>query len=255
MAAVFTGVGVALVTLFRETGDLDAAATAGLAARLVQAGVQGVVVAGTTGEAATLEPDERAELVAAVRAEVPAGVPVIAGAGAASGRQAAEHARRAFDAGADAVLVLSPPRVPDPRPYYDVVARAAAGRPMLAYHFPQASAPGIPVDLLPDLPVSGVKDSSAETERLLVELDTFDGDVYVGAATILAMAGSVGATGAVLALANAEPEACVRAFAGDGDAQRSLLRAHLAATRDFPAGLKSLVAARFGTGEAARQGR
>ena len=254
MATVFTGVGVALVTLFREDGDLDAAATAGLAARLVDLGVRGVVVGGTTGEAATLEPEERVELVTAVRDAVPREVPVIAGAGAAGGRQAADHTRRAFDAGADAVLVLSPPRVPDPRPYYDVVARAADGRPVLAYHFPEASAPGIPVELLADLPVTGVKDSSANPERLLVELESFDGDVYVGSATMLVMAGAVGATGAVLALANAEPEACVRAFAGDGKSQRSLLEAHLAATRNFPAGLKSMIATRFGTGETTRQG-
>ena len=136
-----------------------------------------------------------------------------------------------------------------------MVAGAAAGRPVLAYHFPQASAPGIPVELLADLPVTGVKDSSADPERLLVELETFDGDVYVGSATILAMAGAVGAAGAVLALANAEPEACARAFAGDGKAQRSLLEAHLTATRNFPAGLKSLVATRFGTSETTRQGR
>jgi 4-hydroxy-tetrahydrodipicolinate synthase len=254
MAAVFTGIGVALLTLFRENGDLDADATGDLAARLVDLGVRGVVVCGTTGEAMTLEADERVELVTAVRAAVPAHVPVLAGTGAASGRQAAVLTARAFDAGADAVLVLSPPGVADPRPYYDGVAKAAADRPVLAYHFPLASAPGIPVELLPELPVVGVKDSTADPERLLLELDTFEGDVYVGSPTMLTMAGAVGAAGAVLALANLDPEVCARAFAGDGTAQRALLRTHVAAAREFPAGLKAMVAKRFGVGRGVRQG-
>jgi 4-hydroxy-tetrahydrodipicolinate synthase len=251
---VYTGVGVALVTLFRDDGELDEAATADLAARLVAAGVRGVVVGGTTGEASTLDAAERVRLVRAVRDAVPGDVPVLAGTGGPTGRQAAAFTTQAFDAGADGVLVLSPPRVPDPRPYYDTVAAAAGDRPLLAYHFPAASAPGIAVDLLPQLPVTGIKDSSADPERLLVELDTFAGDVYVGAAPMLTMAGAVGARGAVLALANAIPETCVAAFDGDGKAQRELTRAHLDATKDFPLGLKALVAKRFGTGTAARLG-
>ena len=161
----------------------------------------------------------------------------------------------AFDAGADAVLVLSPPGVADPRPYYDGVAKVAGDRPVLAYHFPRSSPPGIPVELLPDLPVAGVKDSSGDPERLLRELDTFGGDVYVGSAAMLAMAGVVGAAGAVLALANVDPQACARAFAGDGAAQRALLGSHLAAGRDFPAGLKALVAERFNVSRTVRLGR
>src|SRR5438270_8489095 len=107
--SLFTGVGVALVTLFRDDGALDAPATGELAARLAELGVRCVLVAGTTGEAAALTPDERDELVAAVRATLPADVPVLAGTGAPTGRQAAALTERAFGAGADAVLVLSPP--------------------------------------------------------------------------------------------------------------------------------------------------
>ncbi|HEU5265876.1 MAG TPA: dihydrodipicolinate synthase family protein, partial [Jatrophihabitans sp.] len=145
MAALFSGVGVALVTLFDDDCNLDAPATADLAARLVDLGVRAVLVAGTTGEAATLTPEERRAVVGAVRAAIPTNVPVLAGSGAPTGRQAAELTERVFDAGADAALVLSPPGVADPRAYYDRVAKAAAARPLLAYHFPTASSPGIPV--------------------------------------------------------------------------------------------------------------
>src|SRR3954470_18869314 len=149
--ALFTGVGVALVTLFDDDGGLAAKPTGELAARLVDLGLTAVLVAGTTGEASTLTPEERDELVSVVRDALPAGVPVIAGTGGPTGRQAAVLTERAFGAGADAVLALSPPGAAALRRYYDLVAAAAAG-PVLAYHFPGASAPGIPVDVLADLP-------------------------------------------------------------------------------------------------------
>jgi 4-hydroxy-tetrahydrodipicolinate synthase len=252
--ALFSGVGVALVTLFDDDGGLDAPATSRLAAQLADAGVRAVLVAGTTGEAATLSPDERATLVGAVRQALPAGVPVLAGAGAPSGRQAAELASRAFDAGADAVLALSPPGVADPRPYYDRIAKAAGGRPLLAYHFPVASSPGIPVEALAELPVTGLKDSSGDPGRLLHELEIFGGDLYTGSSSLLTMSGAVGAAGALLALANARPELSAAAFAGDGAAQLRLAADERAARASFPAGLKRLVADRFGVSAVTRVG-
>ena len=179
---LFSGVGVALVTLFQDDGTLDAAATAGHAARLVELGIRAVVVAGTTGEASTLAPGERRELLRAVREAIPpgAGVPVIAGTGAPSARQAAALTSDAREGGADGVLVLSPPGSPDVRPYYEAVAGAAAGMPVLAYHFPAVSPPGIPVPVLATLPVQGCKDSSGDADRLLETIDVWGGPLYVG---------------------------------------------------------------------------
>jgi 4-hydroxy-tetrahydrodipicolinate synthase len=251
---LFTGVGVALVTLFSEDGGLDAGATADHAARLAALGVRAVVVAGSTGEAAALDSGERLALLDAVRKAVPADVPVIAGTGAPSARQAAALTAAAVDHGADGVLAASPPFTADPRPYYDAVAKAAGSVPVLAYHWPALSPPGIDLAVLADLPVAGLKDSTGDAERLLAELGAWDGPVYVGASSLLIMAGLVGAAGAILALANAEPEACAAAFAGDGDAQRDLAAAHFAALRSFPRGVKELTAKRFGTSSAARMG-
>jgi 4-hydroxy-tetrahydrodipicolinate synthase len=254
MAALFSGVGVALVTLFDDDANLDAPATADLAARLADLGVRAMLVAGTTGEAATLTPEERTQIVEAVRAAVPASVPVIGGGGAPSGRQAAVLTERVFDAGADAALVLSPPGVADPRPYYDRVAKAAAARPLLAYHFPAASSPGIAVDLLPDLPISGLKDSSGDAGRLIDEMATFDGDLYTGSPTLLTMCAAVGGAGALLALANSHPELCIAAFEGDGRAQVELAAAHRTASANFPGGIKKMTAERFGVSALARVG-
>ena len=251
---LFTGVGVALVTLFRDDGALDAPATADLAAQLVGLGVRCVLVAGTTGEAAALTADERDALVGAVRAAVPADVPVLAGTGAPTGRQAAELTERAFAAGADAVLTLSPPGVADPRTYYEAVAKAATG-PLLAYHFPGAAAPGIPVDLLPDLPVAGLKDSSGDAARLLHEREAFAGDLWTGAASLLSLSGGIGAAGGLVAAANTAPGECVAAFAGDGAAQVRVAALDRAASVDFPAGYKRATAERFGVSAVTRVGR
>jgi 4-hydroxy-tetrahydrodipicolinate synthase len=251
---LFTGVGVALVTLFGVDGEVDAKATAGHAATLVGLGVRAVVVAGSTGEAATLDREERVALLEAVREAVPAGVPVLAGTGAPSSRQAAVLTRDAREHGADGVLVLSPPGSRDLPGYYRAVADAAGELPVLAYHFPRASAPGVPVELLDELAVGGLKDSSGEMERLLTELTGYHGWVYTGSSALLAAAGPLGCTGAILAVANAEPERCLAAFAGDVGAQRELVGAHLAAQRDYPIGLKTLVADRFGTSAAVRLG-
>jgi 4-hydroxy-tetrahydrodipicolinate synthase len=251
---LFRGVGVALVTLFDDAGELDAKATAGHAATLVDLGMQAVVVAGSTGEAATLSAEERVALLTEARRTVPAGTPVLAGTGAPSARQAAAFTRDAREHGADAVLALSPPGSVRLPAYYAAVAEAAAGLPVLAYHYPKSSQPGIPVELLRELPVQGTKDSSGDPERLLAELHGFGGWLYVGASSILTMAGALGCPGAILAVANADPERAAAAFAGDADAQRALYASHLAARREFPHGLKGLMADRFGTSTATRVG-
>lgn len=251
--AIFEGVGVALVTLFDDDGALDAPASARLAAQLVELGIRAVVVAGTTGEAATLEATERLELVAAVRGAVDASVPVIAGTGAPSARQACALTRAALDHGADAVLALSPPRAHDLAAYYEAVADAAGGSErVLAYHFPAVSPPGIPVDVLQSLPVAGCKDSSGDAGRLLEQTVGFAGDLYTGSSALLSYAGPLGCAGAILALANVEPERCARALQGDSLAQRELDGPHRAANNRFPAGLKEMVALRFGTGTRVR---
>src|SRR5688500_13581080 len=106
---LWTGPAVALVNLFDADAAVDAKATAAHAARLVEAGIRGVLVNGSTGEAAALTDAERVELVAAGRQACP-GVPVVAGASGDRWQQAAVRVAGAIDAGADAVLV-APPRL------------------------------------------------------------------------------------------------------------------------------------------------
>jgi 4-hydroxy-tetrahydrodipicolinate synthase len=252
-SAVFKGVGVALVTLFDQEGELDAPATADHAARLVDAGVSAVIVAGTTGEASTLASDERVDLVLAVRNAIEERVPVIAGTGAPSTRQAVVLSKQAADAGADALLVLSPPSTADPRGYYERVA-SAVEVPVLAYHFPQVSSPGISVDTLRELPVQGLKDSSGDAQRLIVEADELPVGLYTGDAGLVLLAAAIGCSGAILALANVDPEGCVRAWKGDGPVQRELVNGHRAGALAGIAGLKRTLCALQGTSPVTRIG-
>jgi 4-hydroxy-tetrahydrodipicolinate synthase len=251
--APFEGVGVALVTLFDRNGGVDAPATAAHATQLVEAGVRGVVVAGSTGEAATLDPDERSAVLAAVRDAVDGRVPVLAGTGAPSGRQAVALSQRAVDGGADALLVLSPPGVDDPRGYYDAVV-AAVDVPVLGYHFPAASRPGISVDLLPELPIAGLKDSTGDPERLALEAGALTVGLYTGSASVLLQGRAMGCSGAILALANVDPVGCTEAWEGDGACQRELINGHRVGALAGIAGLKRTLAALRGTSPVTRIG-
>lgn len=253
-AAVFEGVGVALATLFTDDEGVDFDATAAHAARLVDLGVSAIIVCGTTGEVDALSDEERLTLLSGVMDAVGDRVPVVIGTGHTSARDTRRLTAAAAELRPAAMLIRSPPQVADPRRFYTDAADAANGVPVLAYHFPAVSPPGIPLDLLAELPVAGCKDSSGDPTRLLATLDAFDRPLYVGSAALLSLAGGVGVTGAILALANVQPELCVAAFAGDGDAQRKLVPAHLASTRDFPHGLKAIMADRFATSTRARLG-
>ncbi|MGI8793493.1 MAG: dihydrodipicolinate synthase family protein [Acidimicrobiales bacterium] len=225
---IFLGVGVALITLFDDDLAVDVGATAAHARTLVDLGVSAVLVAGSTGEPESLTRDERSALIAGVREALPPAVPVLA---------------------------LSPPFAPDPRPYYDALA-AACEVPLLAYHFPDRSSPGIPLEALVDLPVAGLKDSSGSVDRLLSTFEAWDGPIWPGSSALVCTAAALGCPGVILALANAEPDRCVAAFAGGGDgaAQRRLTPSHQAQRGRFPHGIKALTAARFGTSTRTRMG-
>lgn len=241
---LFRGVGVALVTIFDADLELDTAATADLAARLVDLGVSAVVVSGTTGEAFALDRAERVALIEATRRAVR--VPVIAGTGAPSTRQAVELTLDAVAAGADGILALTPAGMADPRPYYAALRQAAGGAWLAGYHFPAISPPGIGLELLDDLDIDACKDSTGDAERLLTEVVDHTTPIYPGSSALVGLAGQLGAPGVILAAANAAPELCIQAFEGDGAALKDLAPVHAATSRRPPDGIKAATAARFG---------
>lgn len=103
----FVGVFTALVTPFRD-GRLDLPALDALVDRQLAAGVAGLVPCGTTGESPTLSDDEQQAVIARVAARAGGRAQVLAGAGSNSTAHAVHLARRAADAGADGLLIVSP---------------------------------------------------------------------------------------------------------------------------------------------------
>lgn len=249
---VFTGVAVALVTFFDEHGHVDAAATAKHAAHLASRGVRAVVVAGTTGEAQHLSMKERLQLFDAVRAEVPAEVPVILGTGCLSaGVSVTKLTTMAAEHKASAALVLSPHRG-DIREFYGEVVHAAGSMPVLAYHYPAISEPGITMEELRALKVAGIKDSTGDAERMLDMTSWYKGWTYTGSATMAYFSGQIGCTGAILAAANLEPELCAEAWAGNVRAQKDLIHAHKIVAHEGVKGVKQELARKFHTSTACR---
>lgn len=159
------GVFTALVTPFTEAGRLDEAGLRRLVRRQIEEGVAGLVPVGTTGEGATLEPDEHRRVVEVVVEEArsaPRPVPVIAGAGTASTGKSADLARACRQAGADALLVVTP--------YYNKPTPAG----LVAHFRTVAEAGALPV-VLYDVPGRTGLHMSAETVLQLAAEEPFVG--------------------------------------------------------------------------------
>lgn len=147
--ARFGEVLTAMVTPFADDGSLDLDAAATLARWLVDHGSDGLVVAGTTGEAPTLSVQEHLDLARAVREAVT--VPVIVGTGSNDTAHAITTTKAAESLGADAVLVVSPYYNKPPQAgiesYYRDVA-AATSLPVIAYDVPGRTGRRVATDVL-----------------------------------------------------------------------------------------------------------
>jgi 4-hydroxy-tetrahydrodipicolinate synthase len=167
----FKGVFTALATPFRD-GAVDETALVALVERQIAAGVHGLVPAGTTGEGATLMPEEHRRVVA-LTVEVAAGrVPVIAGAGSNSTAEAIALATQAREAGADAALVVTPyynrPSQEGLYRHFEAVAQAV-DLPVVIYNVPSRTSVDIANDTLARLSglpnIIGIKDATADLGR------------------------------------------------------------------------------------------
>lgn len=243
---LFSGAGVALLTLFDDRGTLLVDDTANFAATLAGEGAACILVAGTTGESWTLTPDERLGLFTAVRAAVPADVPVLAGIGALDADRALSLAADVAGSGADAALCFTP-RDEAPSPFYDKVRAAVGDLPLLAYHFPAVGYAPLPVDKLTTLPIDGIKDSSGDPGRLVATSRVLARGVYTGSALLASLAAAIDVDGALLALGNVAPAAAAAAVTGDSGGQRELALLHSQLAGDVPPrAVKRLAAERYG---------
>src|SRR5471030_1467841 len=157
----FRGSFTALVTPFKN-GSLDEAAFRALVSWQIAEGTHGLVPVGTTGESPTLSHDEHKRVVAWCIDQAKGRVPVIAGAGSNSTKEAIDLSKYAEAAGADAVLIVTP--------YYNKPTQEG-----LYQHFKAINnAIGIPI-IIYNIPARSVVDMSVETMTRLFELKNIAG--------------------------------------------------------------------------------
>jgi 4-hydroxy-tetrahydrodipicolinate synthase len=157
----FRGSFTALVTPFNN-GSLDEKAFRGLVDWQIAEGTDGIVPVGTTGESPTLSHEEHRQVVEWCIEQANGRVPVVAGSGSNSTREAIELSQHAEKAGADAVLIVTP--------YYNKPTQEG-----LYQHFKAINdAIGIPI-IIYNIPIRSVIDMSVDTMKRLFELENIAG--------------------------------------------------------------------------------
>lgn len=164
---------VALVTPMEEDGSLDVEGLKALVEFHIAQGTDGIVAVGTTGESATLDPEEHCEVIRLVVGQARGRVPVIAGTGSNSTTEAIALTREAKAVGADACLLVTPyynkPTQQGLYLHHKAIAEAV-DIPQILYNVPGRTG----CDLLPEtaarisqIPgVMGIKDATGKLERL-----------------------------------------------------------------------------------------
>src|SRR4051794_13475184 len=183
----------AVVTPFDDDLNIDEDSFVALLKHLAEHGSDGVVVAGSTGEAATLDDDEHVGLVELAVQERPhPDFTIVAGAGSNDTRHAVHLTERVTAAGADAVLSVTPYYVkPTPRglkQHYAAVA-GATDKPVLLYNIPSRTALDIPNDLLAEIGavaanITGVKQANNDNLAPIDGLEIYAGNDDIFAATL-----------------------------------------------------------------------
>jgi 4-hydroxy-tetrahydrodipicolinate synthase len=190
----------AMVTPFDAQGRVDEAAAVNLMHHLADHGSDGLVVCGTTGEATTLTDDEHVRMIELAVQEMGERMSIVAGAGSNDTRHAVHLTERCTEAGAHAILSVTPYyNKPNRRGivrHYEEVARAT-DKPIPLSHIPGRTGTNMPPDLLAELAqiehVEGVKQANDD------ELQPIDGlAVYAGNDGTLARALDLGEPGGVL---------------------------------------------------------
>lgn len=214
------GILAPVTTPFGDGGELACDALESNLRAHLAAGLDGIVVSGSTGEAVLLDEDERLRLLEWARAVVPRERLLVAGIGGESTRVTVRRAREAAERGADFVLVVAP------HYYAGAVGRAALAAhyarvadespvPVLLYNIPKYMhfflEPGLVAQLAAHPNVHGIKDSSGDLALIgrYLEAQSDDFTVLTGSATTFAGALALGARGAILAASLFAPALCL----------------------------------------------
>lgn len=203
-----------LVTPFRK-GEVDYSAYTSLLEAVVAGGSHGVVVNGTTAEPTTLTLGERTDLVKCAVEKVAARVPVVAATSAQSFKDTLQLTKEATEAGADALLILTPyfikPPVRGMIEYFKALA-SETPLPILIYHIPGRSGVTMPATAMAELnaatpSVVGVKHASSDL-AFVTEMLTLKPDfrIFAGLEDLSFPMMAVGAVGMMNAAGNVVPQ-------------------------------------------------
>jgi len=216
----FTGIFTPIVTPFLSDDTLDEQGLRSNVVRWMATPLTGLVVLGSNGEAPQLDEDETDRVIDIVRAEMPRNRPMIVGTGRESTRATIAATRRAASAGADAALVRTPAffkaqMTTDVFVRHYVEVADASPIPVMLYNVTMYTG----VNLLPDAVarlgthpnIVGMKESGSDLAQIadFIARTPDDFSVLAGSAATVFAALCVGCDGAILALAQLAPEACV----------------------------------------------
>ena len=210
---LFRGAATALITPFCE-GRIDFDAMGTLIDRQLDAGISALVIAGTTGDSATLTDPDKVALFAYAVERIRGRVPMIAGVGCADTAHTIRLARSACSAGADALLVVTPyynrPSQAGLRAHFEAVADASE-RPVVLYSVPGRT--GVTIrsetyDALADHQnIIAVKEASTDLGEISTLIDTCGDrmDVYAGNDDLTVPMLSLGSAGVISVLSGVVP--------------------------------------------------
>ena len=188
----YEGLLTAMVTPFAPNGAVNEESAVAIGRHLLANGNNGLVIAGTTGEAATMTDEEQIALVALIVRELGEEGSVVAGAGSNDTRHAVHLTEQVVAAGAQAVLSVTPYyNKPNRRGivrHYEEVARAAGDTPVVLYNIPSRTAVNMAPDLLAELGqidgIEAVKQANSDELQLIDGLAVIAGNDDALAATL-----------------------------------------------------------------------
>lgn len=231
---LFTGACTALVTPFLDE-KINYPMLELLLRRQVDAGIEAVVIAGTTGEAPTLTDSEKIECFRRAKEFVGSSCKIIAGTGSNSTLHAQRLSKAAEDVGVDALLVVSPyynkATTSGLITHYTAIAKSVS-IPLIMYNVPSRTSLDIPVSVyrhLRRIPnIVGVKEASSDVTKItaIIRECGIDFSVWTGNDGMITPAMSLGASGVISVLSNVLPvetQAMAKAaLAGDFDTASAL---------------------------------
>lgn len=214
--SLFQGAGVALVTPFTEEKDINYEELERLIEFQINGGIDAIIVCGTTGEPVTMTEEERLSVISYTIEKVGKRVPVIAGTGGNCTEQVVTFSKRAEDAGADGLLVVTPYYNKATQnglyEHYKAVA-SAVDLPIILYNVPSRTG----VNILPDTAarlgreienIVAIKEASGNISQVAEVIRKADGalEVYSGNDDQIVPILSLGGIGVISVLANIAPK-------------------------------------------------